>query len=225
MIYPVLFSVYTAFTNYGDGHLLTQPQVIRLLEKRRFLAEGATLFNYTAYLSPDGTEYALFLESPDGSKAFIARQNGLEAATPGTIPAEIDGFLPLARADILRGSHTQKLVAVTFGDEETAFQVSDRQLGKAAEYQQRHTYLVDEDAMRDKQTGILHRPAQGTYTADDGSTLTPGYQVVVGRRNFERLLTNPAFRQPFILVFLWTIGFALLSVFTTFCIGQRDDEI
>lgn len=219
VIYPVLFSVYTAFTNYGDGHLLTQPQVVRLLENRRFLAEGATLFNYTAYLSPDGTAYALYLEAPDGSEAYIAREGSLEAATPGTIPDEIDGFLPLARADILRGGHTQKLVAVTFGDDETAFQVSDRQLGKAAEFQQRYTYLADEDAMRDNETGLVYRPVQGTYTAEDGSTLTPGYQVVVGTRNFERLLTNPAFREPFVLVFLWTIGFAILSVATTFAAG------
>lgn len=219
VVYPILFSIYTAFTNYGDGHLLTQPQVVRLLENRRFLAEGATLFNYTAYLSPDGTEYALYLEAPDGSEAYIARQNSLEEATPGAAPADIDGFLPLARADILRGGHTQKLVAVTFGDEERAFQVSDRQLGKAAEFQQRYTYLPDEDAMRDNQSGLLYRPVQGTYTAEDGSTLSPGYQVVVGSRNFERLLTNPAFRQPFILVFLWTVGFALLSVLTTFTAG------
>jgi arabinogalactan oligomer/maltooligosaccharide transport system permease protein len=219
VIYPVLFSVYTAFTNYGDGHLLTQPQVVRLLENRRFLAEGATLFNYTAYLSSDGTAYALYLEAPDGSEAYIAREGSLETATPGTIPDEIDGFLPLARADILRGGHTQKLVAVTFGDDETAFQVSDRQLGKAAEFQQRYTYLADEDAMRDNETGLVYRPVQGTYTAEDGSTLTPGYQVVVGTRNFERLLTNPAFREPFVLVFLWTIGFAILSVATTFAAG------
>lgn len=219
VVYPILFSIYTAFTNYGDGHLLTKPQTIDLLENRRFLAEGATLFNYTAYLSPDGTEYALYLEAPDGSEAYIARQGSLETATPGAIPDAIDDFTPLARADILRGGHTQKLVAVTFGDEETAFQVSDRQLGKAAEFQQRYTYLPDEDAMRDNQTGVVYRPVQGTFTAEDGATLAPGYQVVVGSRNFERLLTNPAFRQPFILVFLWTIGFAVLSVFTTFAVG------
>ena len=219
VVYPVLFSVYTAFTNYGDGHLLTQPQVVRLLEKRRFLPAGATLFNYTAYLSPDGAKYALYLEAPDGSQAFIARQDGLEETTPGAAPDEIDGFQPLSRADILRGGHTQKLVTVTFGNDERAFQVSDKQLGKAAEFQQRYTYLRHEDAVIDNQTGVVYRPVQGTFTADDGSTLTPGYQVVVGRRNFERLLTNPAFRQPFILVFLWTVSFAVLSVLTTFAMG------
>ncbi len=216
--YPILFSIYTAFTNYGDGHLLSKPLAIQVLEKQRFLPEGAELYDYVAYVSPGGESYALYITAPDG-QAFIARPNQpLEPAGPEP-PESIDGYRQLSRADLLREGHTAKLVAFDFGADDQVFKVSDKQLGKAAQFQQRYTYLPEEDALRDNQTGVLYRPVNGAFTAEDGSTLAPGFQVVIGTKNFERLLTNPAFRQPFIRVFLWTVAFALFSVLTTFALG------
>jgi ABC-type sugar transport system permease subunit len=219
VMYPILFTIYTAFTNYGDGHMLSKPLVIEQLEGQRFLAEGAQLFEYTAYLSPDGASYALYLISPDQTEAYIALPGEINETTPGEPPADIEGYTLLSRADLLRGGHTARLVTFTFGDEETAFQVSDRQLGRAAEYQQHYTYLPEEDAMLDNQTNILYRAEQGTFTAEDGSRLRPGFQVFIGPDNFERLFTSRALFQPFIYVFLWTVGFAVLSVLTTFALG------
>ncbi|MCK7580531.1 MAG: hypothetical protein MZV65_36070 [Chromatiales bacterium] len=37
-IYPMVFTIYVAFTNYGDGHLLTKEQAIPLIEKQVYLA-------------------------------------------------------------------------------------------------------------------------------------------------------------------------------------------
>jgi ABC-type sugar transport system permease subunit len=61
---------------------------------------------------------------------------------------------------------------------------------------------------------------EGTFTAEDGSTLRPGYQVPIGADNFIRLFTSPSLRQPFILVFVWTVLFAVLSVLFTFALGM-----
>ena len=33
-IYPIIFTIYVAFTNYGDGHLLTKEMVIEQLRKQ-----------------------------------------------------------------------------------------------------------------------------------------------------------------------------------------------
>lgn len=142
---------------------------MQLLEKQRYLSKDAILYNYTAYLSPDGGSYALYLEAPDSSTAFIAKEGSIAPATPGSPPADIDGYTPLTRADLMRGGHTQKLVTVSFGDETDAFQVSDKQLGKAAQFQQQYTYLPDQDAVRDNETDVLYFPQAGTYTAADGT--------------------------------------------------------
>ena len=38
-VYPILYTVWIAFTNYGDGHLLTKQQSIETLEQRVYLPE------------------------------------------------------------------------------------------------------------------------------------------------------------------------------------------
>jgi ABC-type sugar transport system permease subunit len=219
VIYPILFTVYTAFTNYGDGHMLSKPLVIEQLEQQRYLAEGAQLFEYTPYLSADGTSYALYLISPDQTEAYIAFPGEIREATPGEPPTQIEEYTILSRADLLRGGHTARLVTFTFGDDDAAFQVSDRQLGRAAQYQQKYTYLPEQDAMLDNEMGTIYEAVRGTFTAEDGSRLRPGFQVYIGPDNFERLFTSRALFEPFIYVFLWTVAFSVLSVLTTFALG------
>ncbi|MCS6828708.1 MAG: maltose ABC transporter permease MalF [Caldilinea sp.] len=216
VIYPIFSTVYTAFTNYGDGHLLTKQMVIRQLEREMYLPEGAPLFEWTAYLSPQG-EYLLWLESPETGEKFIARPGKPVEPAEGEPPAEIDGFRQLSRAERLR--HTQNLVALEFGQPPRVFRVSERQIGRAAEYEQRYTYDSSQDVLIDNATGKIYRPIRGTFTADDGSTLRPGFRVVIGLDNFQRLLTNPALRGPFVSVFIWTVIFAAASVFITFALG------
>ena len=53
-IYPMVFTLYIAFTNYGDGHLLTREQAIPLIEKQKYLAEDGATYSWTAYKSTDG---------------------------------------------------------------------------------------------------------------------------------------------------------------------------
>jgi len=135
----------------------------------------------------------------------------------GKIPAEIDGYRQLSRVERLR--HTANLIRMQFGAAPDLFQVSERQIGKAAKYQQRYQYDPERDIMLDQQSGQEYRPVVGTFTADDGSTLRPGFRVVIGPDNFLRLINSPSLRGPFLLVFLWTIVFAILSVLITFALG------
>ncbi len=66
VIYPIVYAVYVAFTNYGDGHLLTKTQVVQLLEQRTFVPETAVRYRWEAFINAAG-EYALWLTAPDGS--------------------------------------------------------------------------------------------------------------------------------------------------------------
>ena len=47
-IYPMLFTVYVAFTNYGDGHLLTKEQAIPLIEKQPICPILGKSYSWTA---------------------------------------------------------------------------------------------------------------------------------------------------------------------------------
>ncbi|NJN81143.1 MAG: hypothetical protein HC802_01885 [Caldilineaceae bacterium] len=50
VLYPIFSTIYTSFTNFGDGHLLTKPVAIRQLEKVTYLEEGASSYVWTAYV-------------------------------------------------------------------------------------------------------------------------------------------------------------------------------
>lgn len=214
--YPILSTLYISFTNYGDGHLLSKPVAIRLIERETFLAEDAITYEWIAYVSPAG-EYLLWLSAPDGSEQLLARPGVEPEPVSGEPPNEIDGFTRLNNIERVR--HTANLTALVFGEPPLAFRVSDRQIGRAAQYEQRYVFNPEEDAITDQMTGTVYRPVVGTFTAEDGSTLRPGFQVPIGTRNFERLFTTPSLREPFLMVFAWTIAFAILSVGLTFAAG------
>ncbi len=217
VVYPVISTVYIAFTNYGDGHLLTKPVTIRLIEQETYLPEQGIVFDWTAYISPDGQQFLLWLAAPDDSVKYIARPGVGVEETTGDPPEEIDGYRKLNNIERVR--YTSQLTSLTFGDESALFQVSNSQIGKAAQYQKRYQYDPAQDAMIEMATSKIYRPVVGTFTADDGTTLRPGYQVPIGARNFSRLFTTPSLREPFARVFVWTILFAALSVALTFALG------
>ncbi len=55
--------------------------------------------------------------------------------------------------------------------------------------------------------------------SETGEKYGPGFRVRIGWDNYKRIFTDPAIRQPFITVFVWTVVFALLSVLMTFVVG------
>ena len=57
-IYPIIFTIYVAFTNYGDGHLLTKEQAIINIEQITYMPETSVSYTWTAYKSAAG-DYAL----------------------------------------------------------------------------------------------------------------------------------------------------------------------
>ncbi|MCS6869857.1 MAG: hypothetical protein NZ571_00190, partial [Anaerolineae bacterium] len=90
VIYPIVYTVYVAFTNYGDGHLLTKTQVIQRLESIRFVPETGTRYRWEAFINEAG-EYALWLTAPDGKAFFVVGQGELQPVS-GEVPETYQGF-------------------------------------------------------------------------------------------------------------------------------------
>ena len=65
IIFPIIYTVYVALTNYGDGHLLTKQQVISVISQDQFLPEGGESYNWVPFQAEDET-YALWLTDDDG---------------------------------------------------------------------------------------------------------------------------------------------------------------
>jgi len=61
-VYPIAYTFYISFTNFGTGHLLPKVQAIDILESRRYLPEDAVQFPYVLYRN-SASEYALVLQA------------------------------------------------------------------------------------------------------------------------------------------------------------------
>ncbi len=214
--YPIFFTIYTAFTNYGDGNLLTKTQVVDQLEDRVFLPEDALSFGWTGYRNGAG-DYALWLEPQEagaGAPLFVTPGNSPQTVS-GEAPAEFDGYTQLSTRERLGA--LSELGALEYGADGQIFQIDSART--AGRFEPQYVYDAAQDAMIDQQTDTIYPNVEGRFVAEDGSSLRPGFRVPVGAQNFTRLFNSPALRGPFLLVFVWTLIFATLSAFTTFALG------
>lgn len=227
-IFPILFTIYNAFTNYGDGHLITQAQAIEQISQRTYLPETGKAYNWVAYRSEDN-DYLLWLKDSEGN-TFLARpieseaeekilevepgQNGIGELDDEGAPITIEGYTRLNR---ITAATDQNLTNIKFGDPENTIQV--RSPSEAAELMPRYEYDPEENTFTDQLTGQVYFDREGTWTARDGSKLIPGYTAVIGFDNFVQFATSPGLRGPLVTIVSWNFIFATMSLFLTFSLG------
>lgn len=223
-LYPILFTIYIAFTNFGTGHLLPKVQAIEVLERRQYLPETGNTYAYTVFRHPDGS-FALWLQPAEGPGFLALPSDQAPAAGPEIgvltdegIPAAIAGYERLNRVQMVQS--VSALQGLTFGEPPHSVQITG-QLGRAAELEQRYIYSSETDSITDHSTGITYtaNSTTGFFTSEDGGELLPGYEVLVGTRNFARFFSNTSFREPLLRIFLWTCAYAFLTVFLSFTLG------
>ncbi|MEQ8676090.1 MAG: maltose ABC transporter permease MalF [Aggregatilineales bacterium] len=224
VLYPIVYTVSTAFTNYGDGHLFTKDQAIRLIDDRQYVPDDAITYNWEAYQNESG-DYGLWLtrETDDGLEAVFARvgqEIEIVDNPPEEVPADYDGFVQLDRA-----GRTQALTALSntvFGEGEDTAQILNRR-EVARPLAQRYVYDDSADTFTDQSVGTVYVADNetGAFVAQNNANdqLTPGYRVNIGLDNFTRLINDRGLSGPLVDIFVWTVLFALLSVFTTFAAG------
>ncbi len=224
VIYPIIFTIYVAFTNYGDGHLLTKEQAIINIEKITYMPATSVAYTWTAYKSAAG-DYALWLVNAQG-ESFLAKPGeevlsaqtgdpGIGPADGNGIPVSIEGY---ERINILIAASDSNLKNIKFGMEgKQAIQISSPK--EASELKSRYTYDPLTDSMTDNSNGDVYFNGQGTFTTKDGKTIKPGFRTVVGWRNFIEFATSPALRGPLLRIMVWNFIFPTVSVITTFALG------
>ena len=218
VLYPILFTVFVSFTNYGQGHLVTKALATEQIESRGFLPADATIYSWTAYQNPQG-DFLLWMTDPATGETFTVAPGTEPVPREGEPPAEVDGYTQVPTNQLF--AKLTDLSNLTFGvPPDTAYKVSQQKLGEAAQFEQQYVYDADQDAMIDQETGDVYVNVAGTFTSASGDKLTPGFAVTKGIQNYRALFTDPALRATFVQVFLWTVAFAALSVFFTFVLGM-----
>lgn len=224
VLYPTLFTLYVAFTNYRDGNLLTKQQALQILLQQDFAAEDAVTYRWTPYQNAEGdfllllvdgngTQFTAVPEEPITPLAEESREVVGEAGeTPDSIGDynRISPFVALADGQLLD---------LEFGESPDVVKIP-RNAGNAQKLEPLYTYDNDAETLTDNQTGVIYRAVEGTFTADDGSVIRPGYYVPIGFRNFQRLFATELFGGgEMLVVFVWTFVHAFLSVVVTFALG------
>jgi ABC-type sugar transport system permease subunit len=227
-VYPIVFTVYTSFTNYSDGHLLTRNQVIRLLEQQTFIPPEVITYQWIGFrsdqgrlgilIAPDQVDLQMSKSIPKflDTQGLIIELDAIQSISNG--PQEIDRFTRLSRVETIQ--RITDFERGAFGNPDEPFRVQS--LHQVAQVRQRFTYDSVQRQIMDNQRNLIYREdrQRGAFVAYDGSTLRPGFQTPVGFRNYIRLFTNRAIREPFLEIFIWTFSFALLSTGLTFGLGM-----
>lgn len=232
VVYPIAYTVYVSFTNYGDGNLLTKSQVIKLLERETYLPEGGKVYAWDLYQNPDG-QFALWLtDENDGDKYYFATMTDfspVESLAAGAEkPEDYQGYRKLSRAESLRASGQAQ--DLTFGTEAAPIGIAGRR--DAGEFAQRYVYQTAQDVMLDRATGSMFYPVYetgrdendqvyrtGQFENEAGDTLRTGFIANIGFKNYRSFLERDDIRIPLTRIFLWTIGFSFISVLSTFTVG------
>ena len=222
-IYPILFTIWVSFTNYGEGHLITKVQAIDQLSNQKYLPETGLAFSWTAFRSADGN-YALWLLDAEGN-GFLARpgeplsqpqagEAGLGALDDRGIPEEIEGY---QRLNAIVAATDQNLTNIQFGEEGSSIQV--RSPSEAAQLLPLFVYDPELDAMINQETGVVYTNRQGLFTSPNGQELRPGFIAPVGLTNFRSFFVSPALRGPLVRIITWNFAFAILSLLLNFALG------
>jgi ABC-type sugar transport system permease subunit len=222
-IYPIIFTVWVSFTNYGEGHLITKAQAVDQLLRQKYLPETGRAFSWTAFRSPDG-DYALWLQDAEGNSYLAKPGQPLTQPRPGEegvgeldengIPVSIEGY---QRLNAILAATDRNLTEILFGEEGSTIQI--RSPNEAAELQPLYVYDPELDAMISQETGTIYRNLRGTFTSPTGEQLRPGFIEMVGFNNFREFFTSPALRGPLVRIITWNFAFAILSLLLNFSLG------
>ncbi|NDJ87403.1 MAG: hypothetical protein GYB66_16110, partial [Chloroflexi bacterium] len=194
--YPTLFTIYTAFTNYSTGNLLTENRAIERIEEKpeyRYLPEGQQAYHWlrSSYRNPEG-DYLLWLVGYQDGRVLVAREgeelrsptpeeSGLEGVTfnpAGDIPLELAGHEYLAPSEAATELADTKYLM--FGEPIGVVQVAaidDETQAEGYVYDPAQALLADYSRRGQRSPAILYRDIEdqsyALWIADEEPMLAP----------------------------------------------------
>lgn len=226
-LFPVLYTVSTAFTNFGDGHRGDKEQAIVSIQTasvRQLPGSPEYALSVATAGEPATGELVFLLRDSGTGEVFAGDQDGLTGVPAGEVNVGLDGRVNEAAGYTILDTGQ----ASARSDEITDLAVPTDQgailaagLSRAYEGRALRSYDRQCDCVVDTETGVRYYadPAEGSFIADSGERLVPGWRVNVGFDNFTRALTDSRIAGPFLGTLVWNFAFALGSVGFTFALG------
>ncbi len=222
-LFPLLYSVYISFTNYGDGHMLTHERAQQFHLSRTFVDDGG-VYDFSLYPASDD-EYRLVFNRDDDTFVSepidLSRVGQGDRVEIGSEAADLDSLTsePEALREVLANRSALQRVSVVLPHGTVLSYDGPRQFGAV-----RPLYQVSEDdphVLINQDTGgtLTADFERGYYVNDEGSRVSPGFTVNIGLDNYARIFTDDGMLAPFFQIFVWTIFFGLGTVFFAYFLG------
>ncbi|MBO9481842.1 maltose ABC transporter permease MalF [Salinisphaera sp. G21_0] len=228
IVFPLVYTVNVAFTNYSSNHLLSLERV-RAIHLAKTYRTGGESFSFKMY--QEGPSFRLMLTSAAGGEAHYLTGPFTESDQPQELKAFESIHAPTGAAlpirDVIKKRSTLQKLDIVLPDGTELAMTSLRKFGAIARIYRPddHTdrqYPEQSLALVDNRTGEIIYPdmATGYYTNEAGTEqMGPGFTIYTGWDNFVRVFTDPGIQGPFLKIFTWTVIFAALSVAFTLIIG------
>ena len=226
-VFPVLYTMSTAFTNFGDAHRGSKEQAIQAIEGASIQkVEGSTDYRLTVATEGDPItgDLIFLLADPETQQAQVGTPDGLEPLAADGLQFSPEGNITEAPGYTLltigaAGGREEDLAVFSVPTENGAIVAA----GLTRAFEGAPTRVYDEacDCIKDAETGQ-------TWTADEtdgffvdaqGENLAQGWKVNVGLRNFADVVTDPLIAKYFFRTLVWNLAFAALTVAGTFALG------
>lgn len=227
-IWPIVYTVATAFTNYGQGHVLSKEDATaQSIAQSVKEVEGSERYRLSIAV-PEGSDVATgdlaFLLTGADGKMQVGTKDGLtELSADGVEKTDTGKITKAPGYTILNAREANNRSADL---EAFAVPVSTsagiKAVGLSGAFQGAPTLTYDKaaDTLTDTVSKEVYSPQNAYWATADGKRLPTGWKENVGSRNFSDLLTNPTIRAGFFKIFLWNVAFAALSVASTFVLGM-----
>lgn len=221
-VYTIVYTVYVAFTNYGDGHNSTKSAAISsLMQQNERRVEGSA--SYPLVVVRDGSTLGFAII--DGDMVEVgADERPLTPVPDATVTdgviTEVPGWQILTRAQMREEQGAVTTLRVPFSDDvsDGSIRTTDGRTG--ALWRSSLVYDAAADTMTNTETGtVYHATDRGQFRAENGQVLSTGWRVNVGFENFTKAFGDPKYSGPFWKILAWTFAQAILSVLTTFLLG------
>lgn len=208
-VFPVAYTSYVGFTNYGGANLLSFEQ-IKTYYTSQVEVDKSTEQPFS--LVQDQDKYRLWLPQ---SKLLSDPFDGSDTQIALHFANDFSGELLPMKAVVKARNLLKEL---EFHSESGTLKVAG--LKTVASLTPAYTLIDDAGTLRTSDGSILTADQdQGFYRTESGEYLKPGWKTWVGTRNFDRMLESEGIREPIGAIFIWTLIFALGSMVGTFAVG------
>ncbi len=222
IIFPLVYTVGLAFTNYSAANQLTLERAQSVLMSRTYQSGAA--YGFDLYNTANG--YRVVVKDGDQLLQTGTLDLANLPAEPVTLVDSIsfDGKKAPIKEIVQNRTELSKLLLIMPDGEE----IRMSGLRKFAAEGPLYTMQSDGETLYNNREQTYFKPNHeiGYYQQIDaegqfvGKPVSPGFVVNVGWDNFHRVLTDDGIKEPFVGIFIWTVVFAFLAVALTLAVGM-----